>query len=239
MAKLIKITLLLLAVFPLWVTIVAFAEEDSRVEKWRSAINQYLLDNAEEKRRLQVTEILATNEFAGLSDELLESQVKVDISKVNSRGISQIGLRYFDEEGRLVSHTYLKVKLFVQYSVPVAARDLARGVMLGYGDFEIKWIDAKMLRKGVAQPAQILGRQMRTFVPTGKVLYRTAVKTETLVNKGDRVSIHVRARGISISSFGVAQQNGSEGETIKIMSLDSKKEIYAVVTGPKTAEVKL
>lgn len=239
MKKAIKIILLLVAIFPVWMTIIAFGKdsEGPDLQKWKSHLNEQLLKI--ESRRAQITEIMPTNAIKKLRPELLEKEPKVDIQKIIPHGASKLAVRYFDKMGRLTDLIYLNAKMYIQVKVPVAARDLARNSSVDLGDYELKWKDISILRKGVVQPKQVLGRQTRSFIPAGAVLYRQHMRTEKLVSKGDRVKIKVSGRGINVIGTGVAQQAGTEGDTIKIINIESRREVYATVIGPKETEVQL
>ncbi len=50
-----------------------------------------------------------------------------------------------------------------------------------------------------------------------------------LVRRGDRVTITVRSKGLQIVTSGKAKQDGQLGEMIRVMNLESKKNVYAEV----------
>ncbi|PIR21642.1 MAG: flagella basal body P-ring formation protein FlgA [Deltaproteobacteria bacterium CG11_big_fil_rev_8_21_14_0_20_45_16] len=241
--RLFKIFLLVLVVLPLWLTIIAIADEttpsesDYQINIWKERLNKELLNVSDPK--VQITEILPSAEFSKLTPDLLEKSVRIDLAQVNIRGASKLGLKYLDQEGRLEQLVYLPVKLFVQRQVPVAARDLSRGEVVTVSDYEMKWMDASLLASGVAKESEVRDSQLRSPVATNKVIYRNKLQSERIVAKGDQIQIKVVGRGVSVIASGIAQEAGSVGDTIKILNTDSKREIYAVVSGPKMAEVRL
>lgn len=241
MSKLLKIFLILVVMFPLWVTIMAFGSElessSPSVDKWKNAINQVLLGHPQLK--VQVTELLNDSRLKDLSDDLLEKKMKVQVSKINPRGLNKLAIRFEDDKGRLAKLVYVSAKLFVQTEVPVAIRDISKGSVVARTDIETRWVDASTLGRSPAKLVQIVGRQARQLISANSVIYSNQMESETLINKGERVSINVTGRGIQISAFGVALEPGAEGETIRILNSDSKKEIYAVITGENQAEVRL
>ena|GEM_PF-5853533 len=237
MGKVFKILLVVLAVFPLWLTIIAFGGDESSLTPWKARLNEALLKVHNPK--VQITSILSNRANGKLTDKLLKEPVKIDLININPRGTSQLGLRYFDKKGRLTNLIYLNVHLFVQRQVSVATQDLPKGSSISKDDFKMKWMDASTLGRNPAEKSQIENREVRSFIGNGDVIYTAKVKTETLINKGDRVKVKVVGKGLSVSTIGVAQEDGTKGETIKILNLDSKREIYAVVIGAKRAEVRL
>lgn len=254
MIRLSKILLLIALFIPFWITIVAFAseippvqqavtedelfkEKASKEEVWREHINQELMKR--EKIRIQITELLQTPDLDRLTDKHLAREMRLDIPRLRTRGVNDITIRYVTESGALDEIFKLRAKVFVQRKVPVATRSLAQGSLIESDSIENKWIDASSINQGVADSSAIIGRSVRSFIGAGQVIYSNKLKSQTLIEKGDRVSVQVIGQGIQISAMGVAQEAGQRGQTIRLMNLESKREIYATVTGPKSAEVRL
>lgn len=246
MSRFVKIILIVLAVLPLWMTIVAFGQEMPAVgpdlEKWRNYLNLSLLNNSSynnDDLKIQITEIVPAGALAELKPELMQKKVVLELNRIQARGSNNLGLRYYDEQGRLVSIFHLPVKLFIQKKVPVAAKEIVKGSLIDTSDFDLKWVDAASFRKEPSKSEEIRGRQARSNISFGSVIYPNFIQSETVIKKGDRINIKVLGKGISISTAGIAQEAGSEGETIKILNTDSQREIYAVVVGDRQAEVRL
>lgn len=235
--KVFKIFVLLLAVFPLWVTIVALAESplSTPSEKWKSKLNTELLKRS--SPRIQIIEF--TPSVEKLDDLWLKEEVKLDLSRVNERGVSTIGLKRYDEEGRLLGMAKVSAKLLVQEQVPVASRDLTRGHVLSPGDIELKLVDASRVRGPIASQSQLVGRQLKSYVRAGDFLRTNKIQSEVLIRKGDRVRVSVVGQGIRVSSFGIAQEAGSEGDVIRLENKSSKREIYGRIAGPDRVEVNI
>jgi len=243
MNRFLRIFLLMVLVLPLWLTIVALAEEVSlesqvpQLDAWRNRINQELLSL--EYPRIQVVEILDTTDISYLARSPEGARFKIDIPNLTSRLPARLNLRFQDEKGRLQELVSLNVRLNIMREVVISKIDLPRGGTVREEDVEVRWMDDSELQRNPARPSEIVGRQLRNYLPNGRVIYRSNIQAETWVTRGDRVQVRVVGGGVSILSMGVAQQNGSEGETIRILNPESKKEIHAVVTGPRMAEVKL
>lgn len=58
-----------------------------------------------------------------------------------------------------------------------------------------------------------------------------------LIRPRQRVTMEVRAGGLTVKAVGEAQQEGRLGQSILVQNVDSKKSIVAKVTGPSTVEV--
>jgi len=244
MNKFIKIILIVLAVLPLWMTIVAFGQEASApdLDKWRDYLNLSLLNNSSynnDDLKVQITEIVPNGSLSDLAPEFLDQKVTLELNRIQARGTNELGLRYYDDQGRLTRMFHIPVRLFIQKKVPVAARTIVKGSLIDTSDFELKWIDASSLQREPSKSEAIIGRQARNNISFGRVIYPSFIQSESVVKKGDRINIRVIGQGIAVTTVGIAQEAGSEGETIKILNMDSQREIYAVVVGDRQAEVRL
>jgi flagella basal body P-ring formation protein FlgA len=63
------------------------------------------------------------------------------------------------------------------------------------------------------------------------------VRLPLLVRRGDRVSVRVKAHGVSVRTFAVAQQDGSLGDLISVQSAENKEKYTAVVSGLRELEI--
>lgn len=235
--EILKIILLLLAVTPVWWTIVALAStpEVSLAEQWRSHLNKKLLNV--EDRRIQILEIMPNN--VALESRLLELPVQVDLSEIRERGVSNIKLHYRDEMGRLVRLIELPVRLYIERRVPVARQDLRQGQQIEASDVEWVWRDSSSVGNTQSHAEELIGAEVRSFVAKGSVIESARLQPRTLVRRGERVQVFVLGSGISVQGFGVAQESGVRGQTIRLLNPSSRKEIYGVITSAQTVEVRM
>jgi flagella basal body P-ring formation protein FlgA len=235
MARLFKIMIILLAMFPMWLTLVALASGVKVPgEEWRSSLNSRLLKIADQK--IQITEMLPTSDLP--ADEYLTRSVDFDLNHINPRGISRLGLRYRDENGRLDSLVYLPVRVHVEYRVPVTNRAIRSGEILQASDFELKWMDANATGSSPVSLDAVVGAQSRSFIASESVIQASQIQPPQLVRRGDRVKVQVSMSGILVSTIGIAQEGGSFGQNIRIMNMESRRELFATVTGAQMAEVR-
>lgn len=228
----IKIALLILVVFPIWLTIVAFAAETTN---WREKLNEKLLEI--KSKKIQIAELMVKpNE---LPEELANLKFDLDVSGVRDLGVSQLGIRFYDEKGLFVKAIRISAKLFIQEQVPVASRSLNAGDVVDESDLTWEWRDASQIRGSVPNRQEIAGRSVRMNISSGEVVYESRLVRNVLVNRGDRVRISITSGGLLVSAVGIAQEAGVKGQTIKVINQDSRKEIFATVTDSKAVEVKL
>ena len=238
MAKTLKIFLLILAVLPLWLTIVTLGAPRSNAisAAWKDRINSRLLDL--EDRKIQILEILPTRE--NLSDEDLNQNFELDLSALQPRSFSILTLRFSDVENRLLKVIRLSVKASIQTEVYVATVDLNRDAIVNPSLVKSEWRDVASLKGTPVRLFDIQkGRILRMPIRQSEPLYSTHLSKEQLVSRGDQVRVSVVGQGIVLTITGVAQEAGSKGQTIRVMNTESRKEIFGVVTDLRAVEVQL
>lgn len=249
MKQAIKIILLLLAVFPIWLTIVAMGEE-SRVEAIKAKINAELLRISTERgvarsgmsqklseKKFQVLEI--QSRAKELQDLDLEGRSEIEISEIVPRGTSKIIFKNLDAEGRLVRMIRIPVRLFIEELAAVATHDISRGEIITTDDFKMEFRDASQFRGDIIHSQDLHQRVARSGIREGEVIYASALEKDSLVVRGDRVKVKVVGTGITLTVVGQALESGDRGQTIKVVNTDSRKEFLGIVIDSKEVEVRL
>ena len=243
MKNIFKIILLVIAMIPVWLTIVAFGatetekpfSESALMNVWKDKINSKLL--LVRDRRIQVMELLPP--FKDLSTVSMKQNFELDLSDVKAKANSTIGLKTLDAEGRLVQFKRINCRLLVQEQVPVASRDLARDSIVRASDFKMEWRDAATFSSMTAKSTELVGKVVRNQIHQNEIILQAALQNETMVSRGDRVKISVVGKGLTLSIMGIAQEAGAKGQFIKIQNPESRKELIGVITNTREVEVKL
>jgi flagella basal body P-ring formation protein FlgA len=79
--------------------------------------------------------------------------------------------------------------------------------------------------------AAMIGKETRRVIPEGSILSDRDLKAETLVQRNAVVRMEFAKGLLSISADGRALSSGAYGETIKVMNLDSRATVSAIVIG--------
>lgn len=119
--------------------------------------------------------------------------------------------------------------------VPVASRDLTRGVVLSHTD--IRWADttASVVTSAGADSVTE-GWIARRNIRAGEILREPGVSRPDLVTTGDAVDVVYSAPGITIKIRGTAIGSGAEGDEVYVR-LDNRKRLRGVVAGVNTVRV--
>jgi len=84
----------------------------------------------------------------------------------------------------------------------------------------------------VSEESAAIGKELKTTLQAGAILYGNLIKAPEVVKRNDIVSILAASESLLITVPGRAQGAGATGELIKVKNLMSRKEIVAKVLGP-------
>ncbi|GEM_PF-1572883 len=108
----------------------------------------------------------------------------------------------------------------------VPIRDLRRGAILSPSDFTYVDRDANRLPRDVVRDsAEVIGLRAKRSLRKDAAFRSSQVEGVPLVERGDRVQIVLQAGALLISASGKAQESGALGEWIRVVNLDSKREL--------------
>lgn len=230
-----KIILLIILCLPIWLTIVAFAGPSAPDVAWRDALNAKL--QAEKNRRVQILELMPARVVP--SRDLIQETFSVELIDVRAQGISSLGVKVVDAEGRLQNYFRLPARLLVQERMAVAAQHIPANTTLTAEHFTIDWKEASSQRGSGVAGDGLVGRVTQKALTPGQVITEAQLKTFRLVERGSRVKVKVVGSGLTLTGSGVAREAGSAGDLIKVLNTDSKKEIVGRVIASNLVEVRL
>jgi flagella basal body P-ring formation protein FlgA len=126
----------------------------------------------------------------------------------------------------LVSRGVISPNIQVSERVVVPTRDLKRGEVLTTEDLRYAERDAARLQSDVVREIDlVLGQRMRRSVRAGRPFRLSQIESVPLVERGDRVMILLESGSLKIQAIGRAQEAGAIGEWIRVLNVDSKREI--------------
>lgn len=154
-----------------------------------------------------------------------------------------------DGEVRRNTHVYLQCheqpgwELFVPVRVKVlkpvvtAADPVARNTLLQAQHLRVDYQDEVLLRGDVfSDPNQLIGTRNKRDLRPGQPIRSSQL---CVVCKGDKVMILAETGSLSIKTEGLAQEDGSFNDNIRIRNLNSGREISARVTASGVVRVRL
>jgi len=113
----------------------------------------------------------------------------------------------------------------------VLTRNVDRGDVLKASDVIIERRPKAEVGVDAATRGHAVGMQMRRSLRAGQPLRVTDVGKPDLVQKDDNVTLIYEAAGIYLTARGKAVDNGTEGDTVTVLNLQSKRTITGTVVG--------
>jgi len=155
----------------------------------------------------------------------------------NLNGNTSIGIRCQDNKPWSL---YVSAKIIKYADIYVAKRYLPRGTQLTKSDITLERRDITSQSAGyITELEAISGKILRRPLRHNSVIPPSALHEPLLVKRGDKVTIVAQNAGIKVRMKGKALINGTEGETIKVRNLSSKRIIEGKVLSTGVVGVRL
>lgn len=106
-----------------------------------------------------------------------------------------------------------------------ASRTLPAGTVISPGD--LRAIDSD--RPGLTDPAQAIGLQTRITIYEGRPIQASLLKAPTLVSRNQIVRLAFRRGAMSIAASGRTMDEGAAGDLVRVMNLESRTIVTALV----------
>ena len=135
---------------------------------------------------------------------------------------------------------YVPMTVSIYKEVLVAAKPLQRGKILTNDDLKLVSKDLSELSRGYIEDRQLLlGMQVKQHTPAGKALTPAMMKKPRVVEKGQRVTMVVKAVGMEVRMAGKALVPGAIGDRVRVHNLTSKQTLEGTVTAPGEVRIEL
>lgn len=117
-------------------------------------------------------------------------------------------------------------------TVPVLNTRLGRQSIIA--DTDLDWVEVDAMRLDSAilhDPSDIVGMTPRRGIVPNSPIREHDLAAPTIVSRGDRVTMIVRHGALALSAQGRALEEGSRGQVIRVMNIDSNQTVEGVVEG--------
>jgi flagellar basal body P-ring formation protein FlgA len=188
-----------------------------------------------DKNRTRV-KVIQTSENLLLPDRPYTYKV---IPPVRTRYLGNVPLNVvFDVQGQPSVKAWATVRIGVETDVIVVRKPLNRNQTVEKDDVNVISMDmADLPSNYISTLEDVVGkRTLRTMNP--KEVFRTdIVELPPMVKRNDRVSIVAESESLRITAVGEVKESGGRGDRVKVINLNSNKEIFARILDPKTVRV--
>jgi flagella basal body P-ring formation protein FlgA len=124
--------------------------------------------------------------------------------------------------------------------VPVLRRMLGAGDVIRKDDVEMVRIrEDRAGRDIVIDPQRLVGMTPRSRLRAGEPIRDGEIRAPVIVARNSTVTIVLQTGNMTLTAQGRANEDGAKGDSIRVVNLQSKKTIEAVVTGNDLVTVQL
>lgn len=135
---------------------------------------------------------------------------------------------------------YIPARVSIEKPVVVAKRNVIRGTVISDQDVQLVPKDISQLKQGYfSDLTQVTGQVATHTLYQGNPILPRSLTNQTLIRKGEQVSILAVDNTFKISMTGVALSDGALNDVIKVKNLTSKKTIEGRVSGKNEVQVAL
>lgn len=154
-------------------------------------------------------------------------------------GTMPVPLQVWDK-GTKVATIYPRFQINVTQEVVVTTTRVQNGVLL---DGSLVRLEKRPVSTIMSQPftalSGVLGTIAKRDLPPGTILAANMIESPPIVKSGSNVSVRVVSGGLTILGSGEALQEGRQGQLVRVLNRQSKREFLARVAGPDLVEIKL
>ena len=125
-----------------------------------------------------------------------------------------------------------------ELQIPVIARDVRRGEEITVAHLDWRIVNEYDLDDDIAVDVEdILGFAARRSLKAGMLVHRRDLRRPTLVRRGDKVMMDLRAGNMTLTAVGRVMQTGARGDIIRVLNVQSQKTILAEVVNEDVVRV--
>jgi len=126
----------------------------------------------------------------------------------------------------------------VSRQIIVAARSLRRGETITESDVTTKSVALdKRNGAGAADLASVIGMKVKREIHPGQVIKTDYLHEPPVIKRGEVVMLVAESQMLRVTTQGRAKEDGCQGDSIRVMNLASKREIFGLVGGPALIKV--
>ena len=121
--------------------------------------------------------------------------------------------------------------------IVISNKSLIKGHIIRKNDLELS-NSKKNVGTGIFNKIEdLVGRKLKQNISLGFPIRSRHLHLDWVINKGDKIDILQSEGNVSISTSGIALENGQKGEKIRVMNLSSEKNLVAWVLNEKKVSI--
>ena len=134
---------------------------------------------------------------------------------------------------------YVSAQIKVIQDVVVTRRALSADHVLTKDDIKLAPRDIASLRKGYLTDASaLIGQQLKSPLPMGSIVEARQFKSQTLVHRGDLITLVAAVGNMEVRVRGEALANAGLGQRVKVKNSSSEKVVEGIVDAAGVVRIK-
>lgn len=164
-----------------------------------------------------------------------EQEVSVTAPNISSYSRNMtLRLRCLDTPGWSL---FIPVRVQLLTPMLIAQTHIAKGESLTSSQVKVSMVDKSYARNGTLTDAKmIFGSKAKKAIRPGQPIMNNNI---CVVCKGELVSITAKTQGLEVKAVGIAQSDGSFGDTISVQNKHTKRIVHGRVTGVGEVQISL
>jgi flagella basal body P-ring formation protein FlgA len=127
----------------------------------------------------------------------------------------------------------------VKRTVPILAHRVEAGMTISENDLDWQQVPEERITADIiTEGSQLVGRELRRDTAEGEILHAHDVVSPRLVLRGALVTMKIETPFITVTAQGKSQQDGAQGDTVRVVNTQSNRVVEGTVTGPGTIEIR-
>lgn len=141
--------------------------------------------------------------------------------------------------GKTVQTTWISADIEVWVDVVLTSRALKDNQLIGEDDIYIGRKNQGELPPGyINDMRDVVGKRLKRFVGANRPLTEDMVEVPPLFKRGEKVFIVAESESLKVTAVGMAKADGYAGRPVKVMNIQSRKEVFGEVVDGTTVRVK-
>ncbi|MDY7031200.1 MAG: flagellar basal body P-ring formation chaperone FlgA, partial [Thermodesulfobacteriota bacterium] len=134
--------------------------------------------------------------------------------------------------------TWVTVEVDVFGDVVISPKHLGKSTIMSKEDVRLETRNlARLPRNTIAQLEDVIGKRTKRVVDANSVITTDMLDLPPVVRRGDLVTLIAETNALKITTLGEVRESAIQGETIRVLNVSSKKEIYGKVVDSSTVKV--
>lgn len=144
----------------------------------------------------------------------------------------------FMVNGRVEKKLWVNTYIDVTKEVVVSNHSLRRHYVITKEDIRLeKMYLAELPANVITSPVEVIGKMTRRVIDPNLPIRINFLEVPPLVKRGDLVTIVAESDTLKITTQGIVTEDGCEGEMVRVINTNSRKDVYARVVDSRTVEI--